>query len=159
MGAAQLSIQCGHFCAYYLIDNLPPKLDVNEGSSASHWSTITLLTKWRRSWPYCRKFWLNNKVKVNINSNTIKSLHSWLPLDNPKLKVARTNCSTYEGSLLEASEVNPLVGPHPLRMSKTPLLYFLPIEGFLTETTNYHVESDAIRSSGDNKTEPARLDG
>ncbi|KAG1823619.1 pyridoxal phosphate-dependent transferase [Suillus subaureus] len=43
-----ISIQCGHFCAYYLIDNLRPKLDVNDGVvriSLVHYNTIEEVEK------------------------------------------------------------------------------------------------------------------
>jgi selenocysteine lyase/cysteine desulfurase len=39
----QISIQCGYFGAYYLIDNLRPKLDMNDGVvriSFVHYNTV-----------------------------------------------------------------------------------------------------------------------
>ncbi|KAG1745178.1 pyridoxal phosphate-dependent transferase [Suillus lakei] len=43
-----ISIQCGHFCAYYLIDNLRPKLDVDDGVvriSFVHYNTVEEVEK------------------------------------------------------------------------------------------------------------------
>lgn len=43
-----ISIQCGHFCAYYLIDNLRPKLDMDDGVvriSFVHYNTVEEVEK------------------------------------------------------------------------------------------------------------------
>lgn len=48
MGVAQISIQCGYFGAYYLIDNLRPKLDINDGVvriSLVHYNTVEEVEK------------------------------------------------------------------------------------------------------------------